>query len=387
MIPTFPYFQLLRLASLVGDLGLTAGSYLDTYDPRSGKWEQHTIGTVRVVDSQQRLLYRIRKSLFEGIAETDCLGLSEEVQSQTTPRKSPKLSPKLTVPDAARKVTLKRSASGSSKPPAKIHIANDYYTNSPSGLPSSSSTLGNSQALASSSTQRFDDADDSHFPTSNTSNSPVPAPNASTNQQPPLYAPQSSVLPQHLSKPQSAVTTIPYHPHPPLKRWPNDYTVSELTAGFHAMDTLIVQSPTGAPLTQRAAFERVFGSRYVKSTVCRHRGVWRKAQGPLREQFEAMGSDERACWGEFVRRFEGRPSAKIAHQSQQIAVQAQAPAQGGLGPAVLPSPGIVLFRGGGNTANHRSGEHGGGAETDVQAAISEEKGVDAGPIMDSLQKP
>ena len=76
------------------------------------------------------------------------------------------------------------------------------------------------------------------------------------------------------------------------------------------MDLLIASSPSGASMTQRMAFERVFGSRYVKSTVCRHRAVWRKAPRALREQFELMGSDDRACWGEFVRRVENRPSAK-----------------------------------------------------------------------------
>lgn len=62
-------------------------------------------------------------------------------------------------------------------------------------------------------------------------------------------------------------------------------------------------------MTHKAAFERVFGSRYVKSTVCRHRGVWKKAHPSLKVQYEAMGHDERAYWGEFVRHVEGRPSS------------------------------------------------------------------------------
>jgi hypothetical protein len=73
------------------------------------------------------------------------------------------------------------------------------------------------------------------------------------------------------------------------------------------MDGLVAQTPT---VVQRVAFERVFGCRYVKSTVCRHRGVWRKADAELRAAFEEMGSDERAVWGEFVRRVEGRPPGK-----------------------------------------------------------------------------
>src|ERR1700733_9959651 len=134
MIPTFPYFQLLRLVSLVTDLGLIAGSYLDTYDPRSGKWEQHTISTVRLVEGQQRLLYRIRKSLLEGISENDCPGLSEEVQLQSPLKDSP-ASPTTRSPakDVSGKGALKRPAPPeSSTPAAKIHIPNNYYMPSPS---------------------------------------------------------------------------------------------------------------------------------------------------------------------------------------------------------------------------------------------------------------
>ena len=50
--------------------------------------------------------------------------------------------------------------------------------------------------------------------------------------------------------------------------------------------------------------------RYVKSTVCRHRGVWRRADDTIRREFEMMGGDERAMWGEFVRRVEGRAPGK-----------------------------------------------------------------------------
>jgi hypothetical protein len=186
------------------------------------------------------------------------------------------------------------------------------------------------------------------------------------------------------------MTTIPYHPHPPLKRWPNDYTVSELTTGFLAMDMLIAQSPAGAALTQRAAFERVFGSRYVKSTVCRHRGVWRKAQGPLREQYEAMGSDERACWGEFVRRFEGR-ATKNTRPSNPKTPQTQGQPQNGLGLSMVPVPSVMLFHTGGGPGNHAMSGNGSGGDSGVQAQLIKQregdKNLNEGPIMDSLQKP
>jgi hypothetical protein len=51
--------------------------------------------------------------------------------------------------------------------------------------------------------------------------------------------------------------------------------------------------------------------RYVKSTVCRHRGVWRRADDSIRREFEAMGGEEGAMWGEFVRRVEGKPPGKF----------------------------------------------------------------------------
>jgi len=75
------------------------------------------------------------------------------------------------------------------------------------------------------------------------------------------------------------------------------------------MDALVAQSTNGSTVTHKAAFERVFGSRYVKSTVCRHRGLWKKAHPNLKEQYEAMGHNEHACWGEFVRVVEGRSSS------------------------------------------------------------------------------
>src|SRR6266576_6075411 len=81
-IRSFPFFQLSGLAPIVNGLGLADDSYLDTYIPENGYWMQHTIHTVRIVESQQRLLYRIRKNLLEGINEDDCMNLLAEVDMQ-----------------------------------------------------------------------------------------------------------------------------------------------------------------------------------------------------------------------------------------------------------------------------------------------------------------
>jgi hypothetical protein len=388
MIPTFPLFQLSRFSSLTSDLGLSPTSYLDTYNPQSGRWEQHTIGSVRVVETKQRLLYKIRKSLLEGLNDDECLSLREEVECQLQPSQvqahpsstiipSSVSPPPLatTVPSNANirgaygggNGNLKRQAHGTpdSAPAIKHRVTNGYYASSAMAPTSKSGEGASHVAQPGPST-----------PVSTVSTSS----NQNTNylyQTPAFYSTASTSvvpLPQYLMHPQSAAPAIPYHPHPPLKRWPNDYTVSELTAGFHAMELLISQSPNGSTMTQRMAFERVFGSRYVKSTVCRHRGVWRKAHRAIREEFEAMGEDERACWGEFVRRVEGRP-----------------PGRAGQGAGVLPVHEVIVYN------EHVGGEgamppNATGVAGDVQGqprpkgAEGEEEAPEE-PVMDSLQNP
>lgn len=297
---------------------------------------------MRIVETQQRLIYKVRRSLMDGLAETECPSLREELQMQgrsilTNNNHShngrASVSPSLTAQtlasppaigdvdsklasgeggsagDGHPKSMLKRAASGPGEPrhSPKVHVSGEYYLahSSAGGMVSSPGGGGPGNSAS----------------TTNTPTSALSSPNLASQSQDSVYMYQNPVfyggsgadtssLPQYLLTPQAAAPPIPYHPHPPLKRWPNDYTVMELSDGFHAMDLLISQSPPGASLTQRAAFERVFGSRYVKSTVCRHRAVWRKAPRGLREQFEQMGTDDRACWGEFVRRVEGRAPAK-----------------------------------------------------------------------------
>ncbi|KAF8164719.1 hypothetical protein B0H34DRAFT_686285 [Crassisporium funariophilum] len=348
-LPTFPYFQLSRFNTLIGDLGLTPSSYLDTYIPISNQWEQHTITSVRIVETQQRLLYKLRRTLMEGLAEDDCLSLRDEVQIQSS--RNPRPQPSATNITSATSVThptkqqtpsvaLNSQQSNEVRPlntlkrPApqgdiqdlghnsKVHVSNAYYM----------SHSGNAN-MVSTTTSPVTGPSPSTASPSNVTNDPSNGQDNSVYmyQNPVFYggappdSPANTVpLPPYLLNPPTPTPPIPYHPHPPLKRWPNDYTVSELSGGFHAMDLLISQSSTGSSMTQRTAFERVFGSRYVKSTVCRHRAVWRKAQRTVREHFEAMGTDDRACWGEFVRRVEGRPPGK----NSGLDSMSMAPAQG-----------------------------------------------------------
>jgi hypothetical protein len=354
MLPTFPYFQLSQFSTLIADLGLTSSSYLDTYIPMSRHWEQHTISSVRIVDTQQRLLYKLRRSLIDGLSEDECSSFREEIQLQTSchPRSqnsasangSTSRSPNKHRPPPITTINQGTQSQSTLKRPApqgdiqesghasKVHIPNNYYvptsgattvaseTTSPGSGPSSSDTSSN-----------IADPQSSGQDNSIYVYQPVFYGQPSTNP-----SSDDTSLPQYLLTSPNTAPPIPYHPHPPLKRWPNDYTVSEISSGFHAMDVLISHSSNASNMTQRIAFERVFGSRYVKSTVCRHRAIWRKAHQTLREQFESMGADDRACWGEFVRRVEGRPPGKNAAgsdvmsptQTQTNTIHYQAPTNG-----------------------------------------------------------
>ncbi|TFK22801.1 hypothetical protein FA15DRAFT_671129 [Coprinopsis marcescibilis] len=382
---SFPYFSLSRLGNLISDLGLDSNSYVDTYNSGSAQWEQHTPTTVRVVGMQQRLLYRIRKSLFEGLREEDCIGLREEVQLQNHyahmdggsihVSSATRTSLSGASQDTSGSTSQKRYATDSLEHhhPPKVHIPNSYYceqvdvpgNNVPPSLPTppSSGDPMNTPTPSNESDYLYRSQPQTNAQQQQQQSVQAPAQHQHTQQQHhhhaqqqqqqqqqtqdqqgqseqhqrrqqrdqeqhqhqrqphphtyygvPTAPPDHGQLPAYLTDPKAVAPPIPYHPHPPLKRWPNDYTVCELTAGFTAMDILIGQAPSGSNMTQKIAFERVFGSRYVKSTVCRHRSIWKKADPTLRQQFEALGTVDGAVWGEFVRRIEGRPPGKAGAQ-------------------------------------------------------------------------
>ncbi|KAI0075414.1 hypothetical protein K474DRAFT_1664271 [Panus rudis PR-1116 ss-1] len=287
-IPTFPLFQLAHFTQLVKDLGLSPSTYVDAYDPHSATWEQQTISTVRVVESEQRLLYRFRQSLLEGFVDSDCPGIEHEIglQSRIT-RPSHTLSLKRPLPDSEH-----------SGPSPKQHRLDNYPSPPAGSTTSQQSTPSTSVSYPQNLSVPKPGGEIITF------NQPAPNPQTSLSGQ---YQVAQTYPPASHS---SASNAVPIHPHPPMKRWPNDYTVSEISAGFREMDAMIAQQPS---LTQKVTFERVFGCRYIKSTVCRHRAVWKRADPSLKESYERMGQIERAVWGDFVKKVEGRGGAAPAN--------------------------------------------------------------------------
>ncbi|KIJ21242.1 hypothetical protein PAXINDRAFT_66361 [Paxillus involutus ATCC 200175] len=333
-ISTFPLLQLSHYPSVVSDLELTPASYIDTYNCATGHWEQHMITTVRTIESEQRLLYKLRKSLLAGLADDECRGLAEELALQVKKGQRSSSGTALTPSSASQ---LKRYVSESAEVPSakRFYLSEGYpahvYIPPPMSYMVPPQTIPYSPPLASPQLNGPPHAATNGVEASEIA-TPVGSPFHSSGMnlqspvvpQTPLYGPHTpSTSPSTASR-----TSFPQHPHPPLKRWPNDYTVSEIAAGFRAMDAMVARSPTA---TQKMAFERVFGCRYVKSTVCRHRGVYRKADVSVKSLFEGMENDERAVWGEFVRRVEGKPSAGKVGGTGEEEAGLHREMQGGLG--------------------------------------------------------
>lgn len=277
------------------------------------------MSTVRTIESEQRVLYRVRKSFLEGLSDDECPGLKEEVTLQPRPlHQTVSYNPVLTATTA-----VKRSAPDSideSGHSAKYYRV-DRATFSPPMVPSSSYIVSSTE------TQPYpspSSTSNQAYPSPPPFPSPLVSKRATTDQ---IFTyPPTPKEPLQNGTSSGSVSSIafPHHPHPPLKRWPNDYTVSEVSEGFKQMDLLVTQQPT---LTQKCAFEKVFGCRYVKSTVCRHRSVWRRAEDGVKAAFESMGTDERAVWGNFVKQVEGRrkpDGATVAENEESEAPQRHA---------------------------------------------------------------
>ncbi|KAI0301897.1 hypothetical protein B0F90DRAFT_1716204 [Multifurca ochricompacta] len=328
-LPTFPFLQLSQFPSLLSSLSLTPSSFVDAYNAVTAQWEQHMIETVRLVVSEQRVLYKLRKSLLEDLAEEECPGLQEEIAAQQRIEQNGKhiFSPgslKRRAPDVAPDAA----------PPNKYYITDNMYQGATQqvqahqihqyGVPVAqaqnySQNLTGQERVQGQAVPIHATSSQSQIQTTSsppTGSGAVPKPSFVYSPSLDMYpgtTPESmpatnGSVPPHQPRPSSPAQSkapIPHHPHPPLKRWPNDYSVQEVSVGFDQMDALASTQPS---LTQRAAFERVFGCRYVKSTVCRHRAVWRRADEDVRDAFIKLGRDERAMWGEFVRHVEGRIS-------------------------------------------------------------------------------
>ncbi|KAI0829197.1 hypothetical protein BC628DRAFT_1359629, partial [Trametes gibbosa] len=382
-IPTFPLFSFNDLTELVEQLRISPKSYVDTFDPRACGWEQQQVSSVRRIESEQRLLYRMRRSLFDGLRDEECPGLEAELRLQEEMRSSRANALQI---NSVRK----RSGDSSLSPPVSKHhrsFSAHSFASSSTNVESPSSNGGSGSLFATPlppvATSTFPNNAYSSSPPSRQSQSLANA--LSSPQQavavidttPPertnielyestlsdhgpfqLFAPPASrggagpsgappdPSPSEAAAPTDSHSTAPHpqssstcslplavaalappqaHGSPVPRKWPNDFFVYEIAAGLRAMEAFAAAEPA---LKQDEVFRRAFALPYVKSTFCRHRALWRGAGEAVRREYEQLGRDPRACWGEFARRVEGReelaPAGAGAAASMQDAGRRQA---------------------------------------------------------------
>ncbi|GJE98812.1 hypothetical protein PsYK624_150490 [Phanerochaete sordida] len=338
-VPTFPLFRLSNFKDITEQLVLGTNTVIDAYDPESQTWSQQPISavqTIRQLPKQlPRMLFRARKNFMDGILDHECAGLDHELRLQHQYGAGPGApSPALgasSPPIRPAKRPVPDGGSGAEPPAKHFRTPSTGYVHSGTHTPTFAASAPVQQQQ-----QQAQQVHQAHHPQP----APLhPSPTDTALQSPFMQrddalhpAPDDALVGGSASQPNGAGAT----PNggaggspsgPPGKRWPNDYAVCEIAAGFTQMDKLTAATPS---LTQRSAFERVFGCRYVKSTVCRHRGVWKRADGALKDAFVRMGPGEGALWGEFVKKTDfRREHHKVKGQdddgAQQHALDGQLP--------------------------------------------------------------
>ncbi|TBU43957.1 hypothetical protein BD309DRAFT_920726 [Dichomitus squalens] len=118
-IATFPLLRLSEVEPIVDAYHLAPNTYVDVYNPHARAWEQEQLCAVRSVESQQRVLYRMRRDLIVGLEDSECLGLEAELRLQEERVSAPAL-PLLYQPvDSVGQ--KKRSADEGLSPPSSKH--------------------------------------------------------------------------------------------------------------------------------------------------------------------------------------------------------------------------------------------------------------------------
>ncbi|KLO13841.1 hypothetical protein SCHPADRAFT_997049 [Schizopora paradoxa] len=313
-VTTFPLFRLQDFGELVSEpeLNLSPASYIDGYNPDTGLWEQIKLATVRTVEQDQRLLFRIRPRMLESLS--DCPSLDQELALQPSPqqqqlkRSAPDADSPLQTPNKQARVI---SNSVPVRPPApSMTVQTQTHTPTPSTPSTSTASV---TRIASS----WAPIHGTPAPVSSGVPPPVP-PNATTSTSWDFVPSGTIPVVNRTSHPKSgAPNSAGPSPAGPAsgsqhtlslsgpRRWPTDFSVYEITNGFLMIANILASDPRER---QKTAFERVFpGCRYVKSTVGRAKLYWKRASPEIRDHFLALDSrDDRGRWVNFVHLMDGR---------------------------------------------------------------------------------
>ncbi|KAG6834836.1 hypothetical protein H0H93_007065, partial [Arthromyces matolae] len=263
--------------ALLKDLDIASDSYLDLWQ---GEWNTVTVDTVFHVEKNQRVLLRLRPNLRTTIM--DCPEMDDEMEMQSK----------------RRPVGSKRAAAVLVSPLKKAPRTADALSithKRPISPPSLPASITKPQPLPQSHSR-------SHHPWSRSrsrgrSPSPrrSPSPHHSRGRSPQRHRHRNvSVSSSHSQRKKSASKSK----SKPLDRWPHSFYVSDIDEGLKKMNKLRSKNKS---LTVPEAFEKVFRTKFVRTTAYKYINQWPNYDEDIKQRFITYGRTSRGLCDVFLR--------------------------------------------------------------------------------------
>jgi hypothetical protein len=263
----------------LGEILLSDGrKHTETWNAQKEHWECHAEDTIRTVETEVVLLYRVLPAGIAGDRLHDCPQLSEEISKQHKGafRSAPKRRRVLDDDDDDRRAPTKRLraptlASGTDQ------VMFDKSQESPLRIDASMPLLPSQQLAKPSQTQVKQAV---AGPGDNSSNKPVPG----------VASGNNNVLLKTRPLASNEVSTSGE------RLFPASFYAVDVIEGFECMDDLMKQRRPR--IYQGAAFTAVFGLPYVRSTYQKHRRIYDDNQD-LVPKFKAHARSSKGTWTKF----------------------------------------------------------------------------------------
>jgi hypothetical protein len=238
--------------AVVSSIELEPTSLIESYDSSTGQWFHQTLENIHLVGNERRLLYKVRRSLEEGMDDSECPGLQAKIAWVTY------------------------GAQGYLESAKDTHMMTTIFDDELGG-PALSDAVDEAELVSG----EYTVPDDFYQYISLPDEAPVGA---------------SSTQPACSMNVDHAASCQDLRQHPQSRHWPDDFTVLEITRGFEQMrhyESIYCRD------VRCEAFQLVFGCKFNPRDFQRHFDTLQSASQNLREHFEQMGDDENALWGRF----------------------------------------------------------------------------------------
>jgi len=261
--------RLSACTQLIKDLELSATSRLDFWQ---GEWVTVELESVLTVEKGQRVLFKIRESLRQPLKDTECPGLSKELDLQ--PRKFRVLK----------------------------HGAEDELVSPLQKAPCTSQTTVVNNAGKGSPRAMKSHLNVAPTPSTQDTTSHMEQPHSNPNPRPVIKA----VQPPPSSPPTPPRSTQLNKPHTKARHWPHQFYVCEIRDGLLEMSKLLGTAfsrrrTKNNSFNKRDAFHKAFpGVKYVKTTTWKYKKLWDDSDEAIRELFTDLGKTENAYFEHFL---------------------------------------------------------------------------------------